>query len=243
MSAVNPIQLGIFLLVAAAFPLSAAETAYQALGVVRAKLTASGLKNVTEVTGDRGGDQPQSWKILMNDPEARGGVREIVVSKGEIISERTPLTGFSGSGSLPVVDLTKLNLDSDKAFNLANESAQKSGTGFHWVNYTLRTDVKTGSPLWVLELIDYMGAPVGTIYISAQTGQITKGLQLETSRAAATQASTSETETKPVGGAIGEVEKFTKRTATNVKDGTLRVVGNVQEWLTGERTIGPPADE
>jgi len=242
MNLVNLIRLSLFLLIAAAFPLSAAQTAYEALGVVRAKLTAAGLKNVTEVTGDRGGPQPQSWKILMNDATARGGIREFVVSKAEIVSERTPLSGFSGSGGLPVIDLTKLNLDSDKAFKIANQSAQTAGVGFHWVNYSLRTDVQSGAPMWVLELIDYMGAPVGSMYISAQTGKITRSLQVETGSTEATQPSSSTSEPRPIGGAIGEVERVTKRTANTVKDGTLRVVGNVQEWLTGERTVGPKED-
>jgi len=240
---VNPLRFSLALLLLALAPLGAADTAYQALGVVRAKLTASGLKNVTEVTGERGASQPQSWKILMNDSQARGGVREIVVSKGDIVSERTPMGGFSGSGGLPVIDLTKLNLDSNRAFDLANGAAQEAGVGFHWVNYTLRTDVKTGSPIWVLELIDYMGAPVGTLYVSAQNGKIIKPLVLESSRTGATQASSSEENPRPIGGAIGKVEDTAKRTANTVKDGTLRVIGNVQEWLTGERTIGPPDND
>lgn len=238
------------LLVLSVGPLFSAETAYKALGVARAKLSDSGLRNLIELKGERGGDQPQAWTLLFNDPSARGGIREVVVSNGEITSERTPLGGFSGTGSLPTIQLNRLNLDSNKAFQIANQAAITANVGFHWVNYTMRADVDNTMPIWVVELVDYMGAPVGTIYISAETGTVTRRLQLESGREAATQASSG----SATGGAIGEVENFTKRTATGVKnvtvgtantvkDGTLRVVGNVQEWLTGSRTIGPPVEE
>ncbi|HEY5792240.1 MAG TPA: hypothetical protein VIS74_03015, partial [Chthoniobacterales bacterium] len=94
----NPVPLCLLLLVISVLPLRAADTAYEALSVVRNKLTADGLKNVIEVKGERGADQPPAWTILMNDSSARGGIRELVVSKGAVVSERTPLGGFSGAG-------------------------------------------------------------------------------------------------------------------------------------------------
>jgi hypothetical protein len=36
---------------------------------------------------------------------------------------------------------------------------------------------------------------------------------------------------------------FTESTAKKVQDGTLRTVGNVQEFMVGERTVGPKDED
>jgi hypothetical protein len=46
-----------------------------------------------------------------------------------------------------------------------------------------------------------------------------------------------------MGGLIGKIGDFTQSTARKVGDTTLRTIGTVQEFLVGERTIGPKGDE
>ena len=88
------------LIVALLLPLAASgrETAYQALRTVGAERSQALLNSVIEVKGRNGAPQPTAWTILLNDPMARGGVREIEVSKGHIIAERTPVKVYSGQG-------------------------------------------------------------------------------------------------------------------------------------------------
>jgi hypothetical protein len=38
---------------------------------------------------------------------------------------------------------------------------------------------------------------------------------------------------------VGKVVDFTESTAKKVQNTTLRTVGDVQEFLVGERTVGP----
>jgi hypothetical protein len=46
-----------------------------------------------------------------------------------------------------------------------------------------------------------------------------------------------------VGGLVGKVVDLTESTAKKVQDTTLRTVGDVQEFLIGERTVGPKKED
>ena len=51
-------------------------TAYDALRVVGVHLNRDAVNHVISVTGVDGSPQPETWKILLDEPRARGGVRE-----------------------------------------------------------------------------------------------------------------------------------------------------------------------
>lgn len=243
---------------------SAQETAYAAMRVVKAAKGDDSLAKLVEVRGKEGGPQPEAWVLLFNDPAARGGVREIVVQDGAILSERTPLSGFSGVGDLPVLPSARLNLDSDGAFRIANEEAKREGVGFHWVNYTLRFDAATGEgPLWVLDLVDIAGVSAGSVVISAETLGIVRGLRATSAPITATQPSAplpppatarneleaSPSTPEPRGGILGTAQQFgtnlgmrvwntAESTAERVRDTTESTTGRVREIVTGEPAEG-----
>jgi hypothetical protein len=240
-------------------------TAYEALQVIRKSKGDDALAKLVEVRGETGRPQPQAWTILMNDPSARAGIREFVVSGSEILSERAPLRGYSDRTQLPPLAIPRLNLDSDGAFRIADAQAKDKKVGFDSVDYLLRTNDATGAPMWVLRLFDYMGAPVGSLHVSAEDGSVIRSLRLDADarvrpepvqdfgagRAPASPADVSADDddsnggglfgavgraAKGVGGAVGDTAKGVGNT---VKNATLRLAGNVQEILTGERTIDP----
>lgn len=235
-----------------------AATAYQALEVIKKDRGDAILKQLVEVRGEAGQPQPQSWTILMADPSARGGVREFVVADGAIASERTPVRGYTvGTGAFPVLNFTRLNVDSGEAFKVANAQSVDDKLGFHSVDYTLRTNDADGSPLWVMHLFDYMGAPVGTLRVSAEDGKVVSPLQVdpdarqkpaaEATPPPAPQPARTTAKATPAptpvfkGGVFGFVERTSKNIGTTVKKTTLNVAGTVQEALTGEDTISPGA--
>ncbi len=148
-------------------------TAYQAMRTVGLQLNRDAVNHVISVTGTNGAPQPESWKILLDDPKARGGVRELEVSNDKIISERTPLRS-AVEGSLGArIDTSKLNLDSSGAFTLAQQTAEKSHVTFATADYTLRVDER-GNPIWIIALQRQGGEPAGTIYVGANHGTITR---------------------------------------------------------------------
>jgi hypothetical protein len=164
---------GAMLLMAASALAQERATAYEALRTVGQQLNRDFVNHVISVTGTDGDPQPQTWKILLDDSRARGGVREVEVSNGRIASERTPTRSVVGSTEGATINTSRLNLDSSGAFTLASHTADKSNTRFATTSYTLRTDER-GNPTWIVTLMSEGARPVGTIYIGANKGNVTR---------------------------------------------------------------------
>jgi len=160
--------------VALLLPMAAlgSETAYQALRTVGAERSQALLNNVIEVKGRNGSPQPASWLVLINDPLARGGVREIEVAKGHIISERTPVKSYSGQGDAIVLNFKMLNLDSEGAFTVAESEARNAKIGFFGADFLLRADDAGNAPIWVVQLLDADKRSLGSVSIAANTGTV-----------------------------------------------------------------------
>jgi hypothetical protein len=148
-------------------------TAYDALRVVGTRLNRDAVNHIISVSGVDGNPQPKTWKILLEDKRARGGVREVEVSNGRIASERTPVRAVVGSTEGAQIDTTHLNLDSSGAYFVASRTAEKSNTPFATVSYTLRTNERS-EPIWIVTLQNESRRPVGTIYIGANQGTVTR---------------------------------------------------------------------
>jgi hypothetical protein len=143
----------------------AQDTAYKALRAMGAQRGEKALNQVVAISGHSGRPQPVDWRISLNDPAARGGLRELEVVSGQISSERTPARPELVETT--AIDLTKLNVDSDGAFRTAEQEASRNQVGFDSVNYRLALDGRTGQPVWTLELFDYEQRPVGKVRIAA----------------------------------------------------------------------------
>ena len=124
---------GVFL--AAPLAALANDPAYTALRLVGKSRGEDTLKHIVELRGQHGAPQPAVWKIVLDDPHARGGIREIEVQSGKIVGERTPLEHDAAS---PMA-LAQLNLDSEGAFTVANQEAQKLNKSFDHVDYVLQS--------------------------------------------------------------------------------------------------------
>jgi hypothetical protein len=147
-------------------------TAYDALRVVGSRLGRASVNHIISVTGVQGNPQPASWKVLLEDRHAPGGVREVEVSDGRVISERNPGHAV-GSSEGATIKTSHLNLDSSGAYAVASHTADRSHALFETVSYTLRTD-EHGDPVWIVTLHARRGQPVGTIFIGANRGIVTR---------------------------------------------------------------------
>lgn len=145
----------------------AADTAYSALRVFGKKEGEQSLYRVVELRGKNGGPQPGSWRLTVDDPRARGGVRELEIRGGKIVSERTPTARDFGS----TMNFNQLNLDSDGAFTVANQEAEKRGIPFDHLDYTLASG-SGNVPIWTVELYEGRNGRVGTVRIAADSGAI-----------------------------------------------------------------------
>jgi hypothetical protein len=157
----------------AASPAVAQEnpSAYEALRVIGTQLNRQAVNRVVSVSGSEGDPQPRTWKILVEDKNAPGGVREYVVEDNRIASQRVPNRSVVGSTQGATIDTSKLNLDSTGAYSVAAHTAETSHVTFSLTTYTLRTDDR-GNPVWIVTLADRSNRPVGTIHIRASDGRV-----------------------------------------------------------------------
>src|SRR6059058_3671138 len=88
-------------------------TAYDALRVVGVHLNRDAVNHVVSVTGAKGDPQPETWRVLIED-RAQGGIREVIVKNGRVVSERPSTVVGSAEGA--TIKTTRLNLDSSGAF-------------------------------------------------------------------------------------------------------------------------------
>jgi hypothetical protein len=144
-------------------------TAYDALRVVGVHINRDAVNHVVSMTGTRGTPQPQTWRIMIED-RGRGGIREVQVRNGQVVSDKPSSSAGSAEGA--TINTTKLNLDSSGAFAVASHTADRSATRFDSASYTLRTNER-GEPTWIVTLHAQSG-PVGTIYIGANKGTVTR---------------------------------------------------------------------
>jgi len=166
------ISLALLLFASSAF---AAErgTAYEALRVVGTQFHRAALARIISVTGIDGDPQPARWTILIADRAAPGGVRELVVANGRIVSNRVPTGNVTGTAAGATIKTAQLNLDSSGAFSVASYTADKSHQNFDYVAYALRTNDR-GNPTWIITIQDSRRAPLGTIHINANKGNVTR---------------------------------------------------------------------
>jgi hypothetical protein len=148
-------------------------TAYDALRTVGNQVNRDFVNRVVSVTGVDGNPQPSTWRILIDDPNARGGIREVEVTDGRITSNRVSSRNVAGTSQGATVNPARLNLDSSGAYEVASRTADSSHVPFAFVSYTLRTNER-GDATWIVTLQNQNRRPVGTIYIGANKGTVTR---------------------------------------------------------------------
>ena len=146
-------------------------SAYEALRTMGTQLNRQTVNRVVSVSGVDGDPQPRTWKILVEDKNTAGGVREYVIEDNRIASQRVPNRSVTGTTQGSTIDVSKLNLDSTGAYSVAAHTAETSHVTFSLTSYTLRTDDR-GNPVWIVTLADRSNRPVGTIHIRASDGRV-----------------------------------------------------------------------
>ncbi|MBV9008178.1 MAG: hypothetical protein JO354_03280 [Verrucomicrobia bacterium] len=145
-------------------------TAYDALRVVGNQLDRNVVDRIISVVGVDGNPQPRTWRILISESR---GMREIFVTDGRVTKQGPYSGSLAGSERAATIDTSKLNLDSSGAYEVASKTADTSHVPFALVNYTLRTDDR-GNPTWVVTLQNQNHHSLGTIYIGANRGTVTR---------------------------------------------------------------------
>jgi len=232
------------LLTIAAGAACAQTTAYEALRALAASKGDGVLRRVVEVSGQKGTPQPLVWRVVLADPQARGGVREFEVSAGRILSERAPAARTAGSAAEAALAMSALKLDSDGAFRVANAEAWRSRVGFDSASFWLRKDDETGVPVWVVEVFDQSGRSRGVMRISGTDGRLLSARGMgDRPPGPTTWPDNQVVRESGDGGFLGRTNRTLEKVGRSVKDGSVRAAGTVQYWFTGRQTIGAPETE
>jgi hypothetical protein len=207
-------------------------TAYEALRVVGTQLGRGALNHIVSITGVRGEPQPEKWKIILEDPGARAGVREVEIADGRITSDRTPGRSVTGSTEGGTIDIAGLNLDSSGAYAVASHTADKSHTSFATVDYTLRTDER-GEPVWIVTLLSESSRPVGTIHIGAMRGTVkrTEGMFAGATMEDVENDYDSDEESGPFSGVKRRIKDTFHRTQEEARDIFERVKRSFSDFI------------
>lgn len=131
---------------------------------------------VVGITGFYGQDQPQQWLVLAKDPNSEDYLHEYVISDGEIKGSRKMRNlPFQDIPDVPI-NRGRLRVDSDLAFELAEELALDAKMAYDSVHYQLRCRDQNHEPVWMVNMLDPAGRSVGIHYISAETGIILRSV-------------------------------------------------------------------
>ena len=148
----------------------AQATAYAALRTVGSSRGEKALSQILAVSGEGTDTQPTHWKIYMDDPAARGGVRELEISGNQITAERTPVKSeWAGAKDM---NLAQLNVDSDGALKTATQEAKVKGIEYAKVQFQLSVDRETGKPGWAIQMSDATDQRLGGVRINADSGTL-----------------------------------------------------------------------
>jgi hypothetical protein len=214
-------------------------TAYEALRVVGSQLGRGALNHIVSVTGVGGNPQPEKWKVILENPGGRGGVREVQVADGRIVSDRTPGRSVAGSTEGTTIDTARLNLDSNGVYAVASHTAEKSHAQFATASYTLRTDER-GEPIWIVTLLSGSSRPVGTIYIGANRGKVTRtegmfaGATMEDVENDYDSEDEGEGERGPFSGVKTQIKRTFHRTQEEARDMFDRVKRSFSDFINRE---------
>ena len=105
-------------------------TAYDALRTVGNQVNRDFINRVVSVIGVDGNPQPSTWRILIDDQSARGGIREVEVTDGRVTSNHVSNRNVAGTSQGATINPARLNLDSSGAYEVASRTADSSHVPF-----------------------------------------------------------------------------------------------------------------
>ncbi len=148
------------------------DTGHLALqAFLEANVVSSG-ERIVGMTGFYGQTQPSQWLILTTDAKTGEPRNEYAVEGGKVAGLRKVRKLPQQELPNVVIQVDRLKIDSDKAFDIAEGLAQKASVGYDSVHYQLRCREYNKEPVWTINMLDPSGKSIGIHYISAESGDV-----------------------------------------------------------------------
>jgi hypothetical protein len=254
-----------FLIAASALCASAAEQ-ISALSASQA-LSKAQQRSIARLSARAGKPSPEAWTIVVFDPKAAKGVRELTVASGTILSSRMKSDIALKLTKSDVIGFEGLRIDSDQVAELTASYASTNQLVPAAFDYDLRKEGEDAAPLWTVVAYDESGARLGTIVVAANSGAIIshEGFVQEPQERDLTgevatadhvaeeatdpeKSSEPDTSEKPAAKSSGSKKKTASSSSSSSSSSGSperhiprtfrRVGGHLQKFFTGKNTIG-----
>jgi len=145
-----------------------AASAYTALQSLPPELAGS----VAMIAGRDGTPEPERWHILVHDPKAANGLREVVVAAGQKTADRTISQFAEGLTGGDVINPDAMKVDSSHVARIAREFGVANKVSVSAMHFELRKSGPEAVPLWTVTCLDIGGAELGKVIVSAARGTV-----------------------------------------------------------------------
>jgi hypothetical protein len=125
---------------------------------------------ILKVSADNGAPNPPAWYILAKKTD--GEVLSITVSQGQITEEKPSLNLRALLGKRSAINLSKVAIDSNGAWNVALGYCAKKGRNLGSVSYALQQKGPDAAPVWAVWCYGEDGGYIGYLELLATTGAI-----------------------------------------------------------------------
>jgi hypothetical protein len=130
------------------------------------------LQNLALVAARDGSPEPQRWHILLHDPRAETGLREIVVTDGKKTAERSVSQFAERLTAADILGPDSVRIDSPQLGKLALQFGLANQLNVSALHYDLRKSGPEAAPLWTVTCLDANGSEVGKLIVSATRGTV-----------------------------------------------------------------------
>lgn len=130
------------------------------------------ISQITEMTGVAGVPQPEEWRVTARDLRRADILHEFWIGENRVTDEGTNDDFYPDKLPKGFFKLSRVKLDSTQAFAMAEQVAREAKIGFDLINYKLHCREYSDEPVWTLTLLDRHDDIVGSVHLSAESGEL-----------------------------------------------------------------------
>lgn len=152
------------------------SSAMDALSSLSTYLGPRSTARVVTMKAEEGRPEPLYWEIILLEPSASTARRVLRAGGGQVFYDRVPMGLPGNRGLTPVLNISKIKLDSGKAFKVAEREASRNRIAFNHANYELLASDPESAPVWTITLVDDRGDTVGKVDVASNSGNILRSV-------------------------------------------------------------------
>ena len=143
------------------------------------KLPADAINRVAIIVACEGKPAPDRWRFIVWEPAAEFGFREYVIAGNELVATNAVSQFAARITAEDVLTPQTVQVDSDKAADLAMQYAKANKLAISSLQYSLRRTPDGAAPVWKLDCFDRADRQVGSISVTANAGKVVARLGFE----------------------------------------------------------------